>query len=279
MKEQLPYYKFHFNKVFVMESMPLDEHRTGMHLHDDTIRPRTWQHSVLKSEYIYISNSVELFSTLDYIEQQIIELQQLPYLHFEMHGSRIGVHLQQDVVTWNELTNRLRRINILARNNLMISFATCFGNEIHKLIDFAERAPFFGFIAPIATVSTKTIEVGFNAFFTKLFTGEGLGSAYEALNDTCINNEYFVLDNCEDTFTRPLKKQITDLQNPSYYTMYVLERANEMLSFPGIRRLHSLPELIQLAKMLIDEIISLTRDLNFFLMRDLPQHTITSQKI
>jgi hypothetical protein len=278
--EQSPYYQFYFNKVFVIESLPVYESRIGKNLHDDTIRPRTWQHSVLKSEYIYVSDADELFQVLTKIEAQVAESLMLPYIHFEMHGSMQGLHLQQNVVTWHEVTAYLRNINIATRNNLMLSFATCYGNEIHKLVDFNDRAPFFGFIAPTSLVSITTVKNGFDIFFTKLFTGQGFRDAYDALNDECVGDEHFALDNCEDAFTKPLKKQILELQDPNYYFMYVIERANEMLAYEGIRNRYSLIELIEQAKEIVSRVlVSCIQDFDFFLMRDLVPHTMTSQKL
>jgi hypothetical protein len=263
---------FNFNKVYVIESSRPDDELTGKEVFTSAIRPRTYQ-GILEAEYVYVINEIELYELLTRIEADVANKLQLPFIHFEMHGNTEGIELEQALVSWKELTEYLRAINVATRNNLMLSFATCYGNEIHRLIDFSDRAPFFGFIAPVASVSFPTIKSGFDAFFNVLFTGGGVIEAHKALNNECSGDEYFVLDNSEYAFTRPLKKQIAELQNPVTYAKFVLNSASEMLLFPNLSRLHNGAELIELAKETTNQVLlDLIADLDFFLMRDLPPH-------
>src|SRR5688572_22519897 len=125
--------KFEFNCIYVIESLPEFETKTGTILYEDLLRRITYKIDFLKSSLIRVENKIDLFTELEKIKSLALKGGHFPYLHFEVHGSIKGLVLpSRELVTWLELSNRLREINIIIRNNLFVSFATCFSAYIYE---------------------------------------------------------------------------------------------------------------------------------------------------
>jgi hypothetical protein len=83
--------------------------------------------------YKYVETRKQLFRRLATIRRDVLAGGIYPLLHFEAHGNRIGLEVgkgdRQVIVKWQEIADELRKINVLTRNNLMVSVATL--RELH----------------------------------------------------------------------------------------------------------------------------------------------------
>jgi hypothetical protein len=84
-----------------------------------------------------------------------------PIIHFDTHGSRAdGLYIaaSDEFVSWQQLVEKLRPINVATRNNLCVVSAACFGMHAIMEIAISTAAPFFALFAPENTVTFGFVE-------------------------------------------------------------------------------------------------------------------------
>ena len=174
---------FRFNKIWIIESLDSSDTMTGTNLYNDLIRRRGEQLGYLHTELAQVTTLADLVGLLGRIKQDVYSKAHLPFLHFEIHGNERGLVLaSKELVTWVELANLIREINIDTRNNVMVTTAVCFGGVAFTEIDPTKAAPFVGIIGPFAKVHQVDIEAGFHEFFDILLSKGSFDAAFEILN-------------------------------------------------------------------------------------------------
>ncbi len=107
-----------------------------------------------------------------------------PLLHFDCHGSMerglllapSGEHL-----SWDDLADALRPINIATRNNLCCVFAACFGLRLGWSLTLSKPAPFYLMIAPKGEIAVGTLEQKTVPFYRDVLETENITSAHAKL--------------------------------------------------------------------------------------------------
>jgi hypothetical protein len=183
MSENILRSAFRFNKIWVIESLPENEKQTGTILYDDLLSRKSLQFPQLQTEIAQVNTLAELVALLQQIKDDVYGKAHLPFLHFEIHGSKEGLVLASlESITWAELAGLIRPINIDTRNNVMVTTAVCWGGVAFTEIDPTMPSPFAGIIGPFAKVYVTDIEAGFYEFFDVLLSAGGFDAAVEALN-------------------------------------------------------------------------------------------------
>lgn len=172
---------FQFNHVYVVETLFEPDTRTGKNLFQDVLKPSRYHHPWLSASYHPVANKKQLFALLADIKREALGGQVFPWLHIEGHGNTKGLEVgkggERTIVKWEDLGHEFRKINVATKNNLMLVVASCYGSEVYKGIRVADRAPFFGFIAPIKEVTEQEVEEGFNAFYTRILNSHEFDEA------------------------------------------------------------------------------------------------------
>jgi hypothetical protein len=104
-----------------------------------------------------------------------------PIIHLDTHGSAVaGIHIaaSKQNVSWMQLVEWLRPINIATGNNLVVVSAACSGMHIYKEISVERECPFFIMIAPTEVVSFGFIENKGVKFYEDVFTNFDIVDAY-----------------------------------------------------------------------------------------------------
>jgi len=180
---------FKFNKVYIIESLPEGELKTGKSLYEDFSH-----YNDINNEYGFeyqpIKNWKGLKIFLEIILSDIKEKNVLPIIHLEMHGDINGIQLSSgEVVIWRELAIRLQKINIELKNKLIITLALCHG--IHFLSVFYEymnsRTPFAGLITSSDVVKVSEIKYGFPIFYEIIINARNGNEAIKGLNQLILN--------------------------------------------------------------------------------------------
>lgn len=167
--------KFEFNCISVIESLPHAETQTGTILYDDLLKRISYKIDFLKTSLIKAHNKIGFFTELEKIKILASNGNFFPLIHFEVHGCNEGLVLaSKELVTWLELTNRLREINIIIRNNLFVSFATCYSAYIYGAVLPSQPSPFFAFIGTWETISEGDIMQNYYEFFETMLSIENL---------------------------------------------------------------------------------------------------------
>ncbi|MBX0290129.1 hypothetical protein K3G63_06745 [Hymenobacter sp. HSC-4F20] len=272
---------FHYNKIWVVESLPKHEKQTGTILFNDLIKRKTDQSNILTSALEPVNRKRNLVRFLKRVEDYVEQKAQLPYLHFEVHGSRTGLELASgETMSWEELAGYLRNINIATRNNLVVSLASCYGGYMFTEISPIVEAPFCGIIGPLSKVGMGEIEEGFYNFFENMLTGDGLENAIQALNEVNPSNPKFQFVPAEAVFESVSLDLQKMYQDPVFRKNKVYELTDRALKNRTIRNSRSIWS-IQAA---IEDFIQHDRPLvmaqlrEHFLMKDLPALDFSNTK-
>src|SRR5690606_18550279 len=103
-------------------------------------------------------------------------------IHFEIHGSVNGFQLKNgDDVSWSEVADLCRVINVAIKNQLIVSLATCFGAYITLGIDVRQRSPFWGFIGPKNAIVQQDVIEDFSSLFEELMNSYDIEKALATL--------------------------------------------------------------------------------------------------
>ncbi|MEX8549429.1 MAG: hypothetical protein V5804_17655, partial [Mucilaginibacter sp.] len=180
-----------FDSIFVLQSLPEGDKMTGSNLYNDLLSRRVRQMPGFHTEIHDISDKEVFDNLMNQIKIACSNNDIRPYLHFEMHGCKEGIQLSnRELLTWEKLYNYFVKINEILRNQLFVSFATCYGAYIFQVIDPLKRSPMFGFIGPSDQISADNIEIDFYGYFDVLLSTKDFDLAIEALNNTNHTNKY-----------------------------------------------------------------------------------------
>jgi hypothetical protein len=176
---------FQFNKVYVIETLLDPDTRTGKQLFDDLLNRTRHRHNWFDSSYKHVTSKKQLFAYLAEIKRDTLGGRIFPLIHIEGHGNPKGLSVgrgaDKAIVKWEGLATEFRKINVATKNNLLLVVASCHGSEIYRGIRVADRAPFFGFIAPIEKVTENEIAEGFNTFYDRIINTTEFDQAVLAL--------------------------------------------------------------------------------------------------
>jgi hypothetical protein len=172
---------FGFFTIAILESLPDDSLHTARQLFtrlasQDDIYPHV--------TITLVRTAAEFFSALEDIHSRLRSTGQIPLIHIETHGAPEGLQLaSKESISWREVLDRLRPINITCRLNLFVSFASCRAEWIVAAINPAERAPFWGFWGPRwhRDILEGRVEVAFQSFFQTLIERQDLNAALRAV--------------------------------------------------------------------------------------------------
>ena len=142
-------------------------------------------------------------------------------IHFEMHGSenREGLILADNsFISWFEITELLRIININSKNQLYVTMATCYGRYIFRGMEMDKKTPFSGYISASKEVIVEEILGDFKILFEDLIQSGNLVYSYLELEKQGSNFYYkdskAVFEENFEAFKNNLefKKQILELR-------------------------------------------------------------------
>lgn len=189
--------QFAWNCIVVIESLPKEE-RTGQELVNSMLRWRAEQYG-FRVGYASVYGREDFIQALEQVVEDSKTYGLLPILHIEAHGSTEGLKMESgETVPWVEFANRLRDLNIITHNNLLVILASCYATEIYTIISVLFRAPFWGALAPVEKVSVEAIQVGFYDFYEKMINSRDFVDAVCALNQ--YGEPTFQFINAEELF-------------------------------------------------------------------------------
>ena len=207
--------------IVVFESLPDGEHRTGEELYNDCIRRHIdyFQENKIKMSHKFYSIrcKAQLVDMLKYYQFNAEGLTNGLLFHFEMHGDSDckGLVLGDgSLILWKELVELFRPINVITRNNLFITMATCNGRYLYQGVNIHEKSPYSGYISASKEVSVKEILEDFYLLFTELIDNGNIVAAYLKLNKK--GSKFYYKDSertFKEAFESTIKKQRNDFQS------------------------------------------------------------------
>jgi hypothetical protein len=118
-----------FSHIFVLESLRPKDELTGTRLFNRVIYPEMVNKDLKANcEHITVVSKEDFFNVFSRITDKVITDNIFPIIHLEMHGSKNGLQLTSyEAITWEEIQPILIDINVLCKNNLFLTMATCYG--------------------------------------------------------------------------------------------------------------------------------------------------------
>ena len=139
--------------------------------------------SNLETEFKSVSNKSDFLFCIDELMTSVELKGVYPVLHIDAHGNKGGVNFSEDGhIEWYELLEKLSKLNILMRGNLLVVLASCYGARIIHHISTVSRAPFWGVIAPHEKTYSENVYTGLNNFYNAICSGSTSTEIISALN-------------------------------------------------------------------------------------------------
>jgi hypothetical protein len=216
--------------IIVFESLTDDDGQiyTGEALYNDTIKRR-----IELSEKDFTHNFHKVSTKNDFVEFLKYYQANSPYMnggivfHFEMHGDEAlnGLVLSSgELITWKEIVDLLRPINISTSNNLFITMGTCNGRSLYQGVDPYMKSPYSGYISASTTVRAEEIYERFGELFEKLIENGNIVNAYLEMQKS--GSSFFYKDS-ETSFEEAFAETLKNLRENPDFKAEILNSARE----------------------------------------------------
>lgn len=162
------------NSIFVIQSLESDDGDTGKLLYDSFIKDYEHQFRSFEGRTFFkeLYDKDEFLEYLASIKRKVLAEDTLPIIHIEAHGSVDGNGIvlakSEDFISWYELGEFFREINIKMQNTLIITMGVCQGINLQTIVEIKLRSPFFALIAPEGDIDKTEILDGFLHFYSFL---------------------------------------------------------------------------------------------------------------
>lgn len=206
--------------IVVFESLPNGEKKTGEELYKDCISRQIdlLQNDSIKMSHKYynVRNKGELIELIKYYQVNAEFLNNGLLFHFEMHGDSDlkGLVLADgSLITWKELVELFRPINVTTKDKLFITMATCNGRYLYQGVNAYEKSPYSGYISASKEVLVNEILEDFAILFEELIDNGNIVAAYLELEKKGSNFYYKDSERTfEEAFLSTIQKQRNDPQ-------------------------------------------------------------------
>jgi len=193
-----------FNSVYVVESLPDCDLKTGRDLFENCIFPLGQINKYLHTNLYQPFKKCEFLGVLKKIKSDCYKSSRSPILHIEVHANDNGISVGSgEFITWSEIKHFLCDINKISGLNLLVIMAACNGINLAKVISPTDRAPVWGIIGPSKVIKAGRIYEGFKEFYSELLESFDGRKAINKLNNSpeikdwefkFFNAEFFFLE-------------------------------------------------------------------------------------
>lgn len=220
--------------IIFIESLEAGERKTGLELYNDCIVRYIGYHKskILHNFHEAITKS-ELIDILNYYVFSSPYLNGGILIHLEMHGSedKSGLILANgELITWMELVDLFRQININAENKLYITMATCYGRYLYKGISIDKKSPYSCYISTSTTTNPSEIIEQFSLLFENLIKTGNLVDSYLELDR---HGTKFYYKDSKMTFEIAFRRVAFRMRNDPTIRQNIIDQAIEVIELEG----------------------------------------------
>jgi len=146
--------------IWIIEWLPISDKRTGRLLHEWMQERRPgW------SNYSECASKLEVVSSIERAANLAKKSRIIPVLHLEAHGDENGLGGPDGnggmvLLSWDEFTEPLQRLNLATRCNLIVVVAACIGFAGIKALVRGPRAPAIALVGPDASIKDSSLLYG-----------------------------------------------------------------------------------------------------------------------
>lgn len=162
--------KINFNQLWIIESLPENDLKTGTHLFNNHLKNLTSVYPDLKIIFEQPYSKIEFIDLLKKIRDDAQSNGNFPMIHFECHGCKDGLGTaNNEFLAWDDLRQILIEINQACKLNLVITLAACNGAYLIKVVTKLDKAPFSAIIGSEKELFDVDIQKDFASFYSKFF--------------------------------------------------------------------------------------------------------------
>lgn len=153
--------------VWIIEWLHPEDQMTGKLLHDWLqVRRPGW------SAYVHCNTKADVLAAIERATVRAQQSHMVPLLHLEAHGDEVGLGCPDGVggshlLTWDELTDPLQRLNRATACNLVVLVAACTGFTGIKAFYRGPRASAVALIGPDGPVTEGNLLRGTKEFYRR----------------------------------------------------------------------------------------------------------------
>ncbi|MCM1138923.1 MAG: hypothetical protein NC453_10180 [Muribaculum sp.] len=152
------------HRIIVVEFLNDKDEPTGENLYNDVLRYKTSRTIPIQAEY-YKATSKEYFI---HILKEIADSHshgEIITLDIESHGGSDGIGAKGEFISWPELFDLTRPINVACGGLLVVMLSMCFGLTHLLAMEPEGRAPFLAIVASNREMYPSELYESFSAFF------------------------------------------------------------------------------------------------------------------
>ena len=221
-----------FNRIYVIESLPFGDEKTGTRLHNELLQWLQYRFDGFVSILLEPKNKLEWDRVMSRILDDTQNKGGRPIIHFEIHGStnKDGLVLaSRELVSWKEMGSQLTAINIASRMNLFVSLAVCHGAYLLTQYHMNQRAFCFGVLGSFDALKVSDLKIRFNEFYEELFTSFDVVKAYQRLLNANpgVDEDYECISALEMFYKNYRNYILKEVEDPERVKERALEAAQE----------------------------------------------------
>jgi len=220
--------------IIVIESLG-EERKTGSELYNDCIkRYIEFKQSEITHQFYETKNKARFVELLKDYHDNLPKTQDGILLHIEMHGDKEagGLRFSDDsFISWTELVNLLRPINMKTCNNLYVSLATCDGRLLYLGVDPELKSPYSCYISTSETIKPSEIIDQYLPLFEHVICYGNLIRAY--LETENKESKFFYKDS-ETTFEEAFKVTASKWKTDSSIKESIMKEAEKKIKKEGM---------------------------------------------
>ena len=172
-----------FNSIYVIESLPDGDLKTGRDLYDSIVFPESGKLDGIHTEFSVARTQTELARRLAVIGRNAKLGNHKPIIHIEAHGTEDGIALADgSVMRWRTLIPICGDINQSCGMNLIVVAISCMGWNLTASLVPSDRAPVNMVIGPTAVMQAGELLDATRLFYRTLYSTLDLNAAIEAMN-------------------------------------------------------------------------------------------------
>jgi hypothetical protein len=226
--------------IIVIESL-LNERKTGSELYHDCIKRNIeFRNSSITYQLHKVTNKNGFIETLNYLAVNSSYMPGGILLHIEMHGDENlhGLVLSDGgLLTWKELVDLFRPINIKTCNKLYLSLASCNGRYLYKGVHPYDKSPYSCYISASTSVNIEEILAEFTILFEKVVEK---GNLISATNEISEEGTKFYYKDSEETFKEAFRVTASTFMTDPSIKESVLREARDLIEKEGLQMPHDL---------------------------------------
>jgi len=171
------------NSIVIIKSLEAGEEDTATTLYNHLVSISKPESPIL--EFHDAISKQHVLDILDDVKEKA-KTGMKPIVHFETHGNKdLGLHISAtgEFISWQELADKFREINVISNNNLGIVMAACFGLYAIRPIKIFDPSPFFILISSDEEIDIDYINSQIWMFYDTLFSSGNIEAAMAAIDE------------------------------------------------------------------------------------------------